>query len=165
MHEYDGLTRPALEKSHGIAVDVNCFDTGGKVHGAAAAVCHAERSTSITSKIGIIVPPVARISFLWLTVSEPLAAILEFDLLLRIKAHFTLQETKKPAHHRLKIAGAAGSELSISYPPLRNASGSFVWPQIMSEACSIDRGGLLLRHRYHTHGVRQDLLYFRLELN
>jgi len=122
-----------------------------------SAVCHAERSTSITSKIGIIVPPVARISFLWLTVSEPLAAILEFDLLLRIKAHFTLQETKKPAHHRLKIAGAAGSELSISYPPLRNASGSFVWPQIMSEACSIDGGGLLLRLRYHTHGVRQDL--------
>src|SRR5262245_33282500 len=82
---------------------------------------------------------------------------LEFDLLLRIKAHFTLQETKKPAHHRLKIAGAAGSELSISYPPLRNASGSFVWPQIMLEACSIDGGGLLLRLRYHTHGVRQDL--------
>src|SRR5262245_61511510 len=129
----------------------------GKVHGAAAAVCNAERSASITSKIGIIVPPAARVSSLWLTVSEPLATILEFHLLLRIKVHFTLQETKKPAHHRLKIAGAAGSELSISYPPLRNASGSFVRPLIMSEACSIYMGGLLLRPRYHTHGVRQDL--------
>jgi hypothetical protein len=35
---------------------------------------------------------------LWLTVSEPLAAILEFHLLLTIKVHFTLQETKKNQH-------------------------------------------------------------------
>jgi len=40
----------------------------------------------------------------------------------RIKRN--LQETKKPAHLGKKIAGAAGSKFSFSYPPPKNVSRS-----------------------------------------
>lgn len=72
--------------------------------------------------------------------------------------------SKKAGALQRYIAGAAGSKLSFSHSPPRNLSRSYVWLQIMPEACSMLGGDLLRAYKYHMRKARQPIIFrFRTE--